>query len=178
MLWGKPKTSWTHLAEEATEGALSITVEEGEHWEPGDRIVVTSTGIGTEKDCTMARRDQCEAEDRVVTDVEALSDGKVRLTLDTKLVYTHLVETPRQAPGTNLEYARVAEVGSLTRNIVIEGVRTGFEERARCLDTDVGIGAKDVDGDGCYYCAWPCAAAVCHARRGPRLCAMPVCRAG
>ena len=64
MMFGQEEESWTRLAAPADAGAQSIVVAgEATGWAVGDAIVVTSTSLGSEKDCTMARGDQCEAED-------------------------------------------------------------------------------------------------------------------
>ena len=89
----------------------------------------------------MARRDTCEAEERTITSVAtAENEGTpaTSLGLDRQLHYSHLAEKPRLAPaavdeaGKALEYARVAEVAHLSRNVVVEGcgeVRFSYFER-------------------------------------------------
>uniref|UniRef100_A0A3P8VH65 PKHD1 like 1, tandem duplicate 2 n=1 Tax=Cynoglossus semilaevis TaxID=244447 RepID=A0A3P8VH65_CYNSE len=99
--------TWTHLAQTAATGSSSIHLMKEVTWKPGDQIVIASTGD---------RHSQRENEVRTITSVS--SDGKV-LTLDTLLNYTHLGVSVTLPDGTVFEGR--AEVGLLTRNIVVRG---------------------------------------------------------
>ncbi|KAM4540003.1 PKHD1 like 1, tandem duplicate 1 [Odontesthes bonariensis] len=98
---------WTHLAQTANSGANTLTLMKEVTWKPGDEIVIASTGH---------RHSQRENEVRKVASVSA--DGKT-LTLTQPLTYAHLGVSVTLPDGTAFE-AR-AEVGLLTRNIVVRG---------------------------------------------------------
>nr|XP_034372677.1 fibrocystin-L [Arvicanthis niloticus] len=98
---------WTHLAHTANAGEWTLTVLEAVTWKAGDSIVIASTGH---------RHSQVENEKRTIASVSA--DG-THITLTKPLNYTHLGITTTLPDGTIFE-AR-AEVGILTRNILIRG---------------------------------------------------------
>lgn len=99
---GEPRTSWTKLNATATAGTSQITLAEPANWRAGDRIVIASSALNPD-----------EAEVRILTAVSGTT-----LTLDRALAYRHFGEL--QTFGGKTLDAR-AEVGLLTRNIVIEG---------------------------------------------------------
>lgn len=144
---------WTHLAETAPSGSLTLTLMKAVTWKPGDEIVVASTGhrsvewiklrvrlkltqqkllnlnfeltlrifcpLKSRSDQTVpfsCRHSQKENELRKIAAVSA--DGKT-LTLTEALAYTHLGVSVTLPDGT-LFQAR-AEVGLLTRNILVRG---------------------------------------------------------
>ncbi|XP_030644362.1 PKHD1 like 1, tandem duplicate 1 [Chanos chanos] len=98
---------WTRLAQTASSGSDTLTLIHTVTWKPGDEIVIASTGH---------RHSQRENEVRRIASVS--DDGRT-LTLTAPLNYTHLGVSVTLADGTVFE-AR-AEVGVLTRNIVIRG---------------------------------------------------------
>ncbi|XP_029299003.1 LOW QUALITY PROTEIN: PKHD1 like 1, tandem duplicate 1 [Cottoperca gobio] len=98
---------WTHLAQTATTGSVTLTLMKAVTWKVGDEIVIASTGN---------RHSQKENEVRIIDAVSA--DGKT-LTLTEALQYTHLGVTVTLPDGTVFEGR--AEVGLLTRNILIRG---------------------------------------------------------
>ncbi|XP_036732330.2 LOW QUALITY PROTEIN: fibrocystin-L [Manis pentadactyla] len=98
---------WTHLAHTAKAGERTLILQEAVTWKPGDKIVIASTGH---------RHSQHENEKRTIASVSA--DG-INITLTHPLNYTHLGVTVTLPDGTQFE-AR-AEVGILTRNILIKG---------------------------------------------------------
>uniref|UniRef100_A0A3P9KTK4 Polycystic kidney and hepatic disease 1 (autosomal recessive)-like 1 n=1 Tax=Oryzias latipes TaxID=8090 RepID=A0A3P9KTK4_ORYLA len=98
---------WTHLAETATNGSLTLTLMKAVTWKPGDEIVIASTGH---------RHSQRENEVRKIASVSA--NGKT-LTLTEPLTYTHLGVSVTLPDGTVFEGR--AEVGLLTRNILVRG---------------------------------------------------------
>ncbi|XP_040908783.1 LOW QUALITY PROTEIN: PKHD1 like 1, tandem duplicate 1 [Toxotes jaculatrix] len=98
---------WTHLAQTATNGSVTLTLMKAVTWKAGDEIVIASTGH---------RHSQRENEVRRIAAVSA--DGK-SLTLTEPLKYTHLGVTVTLPDGTVFEGR--AEVGLLTRNIVVRG---------------------------------------------------------
>ncbi|XP_045915057.1 PKHD1 like 1, tandem duplicate 1 [Micropterus dolomieu] len=98
---------WTHLAQTASNGSVTLTLMKAVTWKAGDEIVIASTGH---------RHSQKENEVRRIAAVSA--DGKT-LTLTEPLKYTHLGVTVTLPNGTVFEGR--AEVGLLTRNIVVRG---------------------------------------------------------
>lgn len=106
--------AWTRLVDHGRAGDTVLHVEDATGWAIGDRIVVASTDFeqweGPQGDASSRDR---QVEERTVTAV----DG-ARLTLDRPLAFFHVgrVETV----GGVVVDAR-AEVGRLTRNVVVEG---------------------------------------------------------
>uniref|UniRef100_A0A667X934 PKHD1 like 1, tandem duplicate 2 n=1 Tax=Myripristis murdjan TaxID=586833 RepID=A0A667X934_9TELE len=98
---------WTHLAQTATNGSVTLTLMKEVTWKAGDEIVIASTGH---------RHSQRENEVRRIASVS--DDGKT-LTLTEPLEYTHLGVSVTLPDGTVFEGR--AEVGLLTRNIVVRG---------------------------------------------------------
>ncbi|XP_063113704.1 fibrocystin-L isoform X1 [Cavia porcellus] len=98
---------WTRLAQTAKAGQWTLILQDPVTWKAGDAIVIASTGH---------RHSQQENEKRTIASVSA--DG-VSITLTRPLNYTHLGITVTLPDGSLFE-AR-AEVGILTRNIIIRG---------------------------------------------------------
>uniref|UniRef100_A0AAY5ETB4 Polycystic kidney and hepatic disease 1 (autosomal recessive)-like 1 n=1 Tax=Electrophorus electricus TaxID=8005 RepID=A0AAY5ETB4_ELEEL len=98
---------WTRLAQTASNGSSTLILMDTVTWRVGDEIVIASTG---------PRHSQNENEVRTIATVSA--DGRL-LTLTQPLNYKHLGVSITLPDGTVFE-AR-AEVGVLTRNIVIRG---------------------------------------------------------
>ncbi|KAM7317037.1 hypothetical protein ACRRTK_023339 [Alexandromys fortis] len=98
---------WTRLAHTANAGEWTLVVQEAVTWKAGESIVIATTGH---------RHSQGENEKRTIASVS--SDG-MSITLTRPLNYTHLGITVTLPDGTVFE-AR-AEVGLLTRNILIRG---------------------------------------------------------
>ena len=111
-LHGKPRpVRWTRLAATVQAGSNRVRVQSAKGWRRGDRIVIAATSNNPD-----------EAEERTISRV----DGRV-LTLNHPLAHTHWGRAERIA-GTTV--AQRAEVGLLSRNIVIRGpagsVRSGI----------------------------------------------------
>lgn len=104
-LHGTPrKVYWTRLATTANKGTNSITLDETVDWKPGEEVVIASTTtepLQTEK-----------------CGIDAVSSDRRTLTLDCTLKYTH-IGTKHNTNG--WDYQLSAEVGLLTRNVVVEG---------------------------------------------------------
>ncbi|XP_068603731.1 PKHD1 like 1, tandem duplicate 1 [Brachionichthys hirsutus] len=98
---------WTHLSQTAPQGSSTLTLMKSVTWKAGDEIVIASTGD---------RHSQRENEKRTIAAVS--SDGNT-ITLTEPLAYTHLGVTVTLPDGTN--FGGRAEVGLLTRNIVVQG---------------------------------------------------------
>ncbi|XP_051729532.1 LOW QUALITY PROTEIN: fibrocystin-L-like [Ctenopharyngodon idella] len=98
---------WTRLSQTAQYGSNTLTLMDAVTWKTGDEIVIASTGH---------RHSQQENELMRIASVSA--DGRT-LTLTEPLRYTHLGVSVTLPDGTVFE-AR-AEVGLLTRNIVVRG---------------------------------------------------------
>ena len=101
-LHGEPRAGWTRLAATAPAGATQLVLQTAPDWRAGDKLVVASTDF-----------DPHRAE--VVT-VAARSGGVV--TLAQPLAFSHYGEEQTIAGHTVDERA---EVGLLTRNILIQG---------------------------------------------------------
>uniref|UniRef100_A0A3B5MVU8 G8 domain-containing protein n=1 Tax=Xiphophorus couchianus TaxID=32473 RepID=A0A3B5MVU8_9TELE len=99
--------TWTHLAQTAANGSATLTLMEAVTWKPGEEIVIASTGH---------RHSQSENEVRTIA---AVSAGGKTLTLAEPLTFSHLGVSATLPDGAVFE-AR-AEVGLLTRNIVVRG---------------------------------------------------------
>lgn len=101
-LHGEVRTAWTRLDATAPRGATQLTLAEPVDWRPGDRIVIAPSGFNP-----------LEAEDRVITAVSGRT-----ITVDRPLDHLHYGEI-QQIAGRAVDQR--AEVGLLTRNIVIRG---------------------------------------------------------
>ncbi|XP_056378576.1 fibrocystin-L-like isoform X2 [Hyla sarda] len=99
--------TWTRLAQTAESGSSNLILQHNVTWKAGDEIVIASTGD---------RLSQSQNEKRTIQSVSA--DGKT-ITLTKPLQYKHLGISVTLPDGTVFE-AR-AEVGLLTRNILIRG---------------------------------------------------------
>ncbi|XP_040289774.1 fibrocystin-L-like [Bufo bufo] len=99
--------TWTRLAQTVESGNSTIILQKSVTWKAGDEIVIASTGH---------RHSQSQNEKRTIQSVSG--DGTV-LTLTPPLLYKHLGISVTLPDGTIFE-AR-AEVGLLTRNIVVRG---------------------------------------------------------
>nr|DBA24045.1 TPA: hypothetical protein GDO54_011748 [Pyxicephalus adspersus] len=99
--------TWTRLAQTAEAGSSTLVLQQSVTWKAGDEIVIASTGH---------RHSQNQNEKRTIQTVSA--DGK-SLTVSQPLVYQHLGISVTLPDGTVFE-AR-AEVGLLTRNILVRG---------------------------------------------------------
>ncbi|XP_062600839.1 fibrocystin-L-like [Saccostrea cucullata] len=99
-------TTWTRLQTTAAVGATDIVLTHPVDWKTGDVIVIATTGH---------RHTQQQTEQRTISSVSA--DG-ITLTLTQPLGYEHLGVTARYGEH-DIELR--AEVGLLTRNIVIQG---------------------------------------------------------
>ncbi|NP_001305057.1 PKHD1 like 1, tandem duplicate 1 isoform X1 [Danio rerio] len=99
--------TWTRLSQTAQGGSSTLTLMDAVTWKIGDEIVIASTGH---------RHSQAENELKRIASVSA--DGRT-LTLTEPLTNTHLGVSVTLPDGTVFE-AR-AEVGLLTRNIVVRG---------------------------------------------------------
>lgn len=110
-LVGRPRTTWTKLSATAAPGASQLTVVGPIDWQPGDRIVIASTDF-----------DPMQAEEAIVAGVQGNE-----VTLQSALRYRHWGQLQQYAGKTLDERA---EVGLLSRNIVIQGdsasLATGF----------------------------------------------------
>ncbi|MEP6572436.1 MAG: G8 domain-containing protein [Gemmatimonadota bacterium] len=101
-LHGESRNGWTRLAQTATAGATTIEVDQASGWRAGDRIVIASTDF-----------DPMQAEDVAI----AASNGTT-ISLASPLKFTHYGVLQTVAGRTLDERA---EVGLLTRNIVVQG---------------------------------------------------------
>ncbi len=103
------KRSWTQLGATARAGATSIRLAEPVTWEPGDRIALAPSGYSA-----------WEAEELTV---ESVSSNGRRVTVSPALAHDHWGETQAytHGDGRTIVVDQRAEVGLLSRNVVIEG---------------------------------------------------------
>ena len=101
-LHGQSRTGWTRLAATAPSGTTQLTLALSPGWRAGDRIVVASTDF-----------DPNRAEVAVIQSVSGTT-----VTLTQPLLYGHYGELQTYA-GTTVDER--AEVGLLTRNVLIQG---------------------------------------------------------
>ena len=101
-IYGQPRVSWTQLGASAAKGSSTITLKEAVDWKPGERIVIASSALNPD-----------EAEERTITAVNGLN-----ITLDKTLGFAHFGQL-QTFEGKTLDER--AEVGLLSRNIVIQG---------------------------------------------------------
>ena len=110
-LHGKRVPGWTRLGATAAPGSRTITLASSPPWRPGDRIVIASSDYWDHHD-----------EERTITRITGNT-----IELDQALTYRHWGEI--QTFG-GQEVDERAEVGLLSRNIVVRGdatsVQTGF----------------------------------------------------
>lgn len=109
-LHGHTGVSWTSLAATAPAGATSVTLRQPVGWKPGERIVIASTDFDFE-----------QAEERTITSVNGAT-----------VHFAEPLEHPHWGrllwPGGRLLDER-AEVGHLSRSILIRGAEDGTAER-------------------------------------------------
>ena len=102
---GKPLVkTWTRLSETATAGSMTLRLQEAVDWAPGGKIVVASTSFS-----------QRENEELTISPVE--DEGRT-LVLESPLEYDH-ISVKQTIAGREIDTS--AEVGYLTRNIVVRG---------------------------------------------------------
>ncbi|XP_028646739.2 fibrocystin-L-like [Erpetoichthys calabaricus] len=99
--------TWTRLAETAEAGSTTVQLQNPVTWKAGDEIVIASTG------------DRLSQNENELMVIESISSDGTTVNLTNPLMYTHLGVSVRTQDGQQFE-AR-AEVGLLTRNIVIQG---------------------------------------------------------
>ena len=100
----KGLVSWTTLAAHGRKGATSLFLSEPVNWRAGDKVVVAPSGMAAE-----------EAETRIINEVS--SDGRT-VFFSEPLARDHFGETIDYGGGA---IDMRAEVGLLSRNIIIEG---------------------------------------------------------
>nr|XP_026692211.1 fibrocystin-L-like isoform X4 [Ciona intestinalis] len=99
--------TWTHLSQTSSVGSTTLNLDDAVTWNVGDTIVVATTGH---------RHSQKETETFKITNISA---NKKVLTVEPPLKYEHIAVAQTFGDGTLVETK--AEVGLLTRNIVIRG---------------------------------------------------------
>jgi hypothetical protein len=101
-IWGEDRVSWTQLNASTPANATQITLARDVDWRVGERIVIASSAL-----------DPNQAETRTITAV----DGKT-VTLNQALEFAHFGQL-QTFEGKTLDER--AEVGLLSRNIVVQG---------------------------------------------------------
>lgn len=108
-LHGRPDISWTRLAATAVAGATSLELEQTVGWRPGERIVIASTDFDFE-----------QFEERTITSVRGTTVNFVE-----PLEHPHW-GTVQEFDGHPVDER--AEVGHLSRNILIQGASDGVAD--------------------------------------------------
>lgn len=108
-LHGKPQKSWSQLNATAINGNSTITLKEAVDWQVGDRIVIASTEFD------MNKVDECT--------ITAVSGDQKTLTLNATLNHKHFgqLQAYSSTNGQSWTVDERAEVGLLSRNLVVEG---------------------------------------------------------
>ena len=112
-LYGATKTAWTRLAKTAPAGATELTLAQNVNWQAGDHIIIASSDFDYE-----------QAEERIIKSVNGnrvtldIIDDAYDTSLKRPLEFEHWGEQESFA-GRVLDER--AEVGLLSRNIVIQG---------------------------------------------------------
>ena len=101
--------TWTLLSETAFSGSNSISLVESVDWKVGDRIVITSTTF--------------DAYQTEVFEIASISNDRRTLSFNNTLQNTHL-----GTENSQLRYSIRAEVGLLSRRIVIENGKPVFSD--------------------------------------------------
>ena len=111
---GKPRTPvWTQLSKTASKGDKSITLKENVDWQIGEKIVIASSDF---------EPDHCE--ERIITAVVNNSNPSSSIvSFNEPLMYHHygLIETMTGISGVTDSIDMRAEVGLISRNIIIQG---------------------------------------------------------
>jgi len=125
-LYGTPRiATWTRLAATAAVGSSSLTLEQAVDWKPGDEIVIASTDH--------VQSSGPRSEQRVIKAV----NGKT-IELDVPLAYGHWSADEFGVP-------QRAEVGLLTRNIVVRGDDSSATSRFGAHLMVMGNAAAHID---------------------------------
>ncbi len=104
-LYGQNKRSWTHLNASALQGATELSLEDSlDGWQVGDEIAVAPSDF-----------DALQAEKRSITAIAGQT-----ITLDRPLEFDHWGQAPQMYGNQTLDMR--AEVGNLSRNIVIKSI--------------------------------------------------------
>jgi hypothetical protein len=115
--------TWTQLASTATAGSSVIVLKDQVNWPLGGTIVIATTGD---------KFSQGETETAVIQSIAA---DKKTITLTAALNFTHLGVTRTAGTGGNSINLDIrAEVGLLTRNVVISGSNDDSWATARSAD--------------------------------------------
>ena len=102
---GKPlQKTWTRLAETAIAGSTTLRLQEAVDWEVGGKIVIASTSFS-------------QRENEELTIASITSDG-LSIVLEAPLEYDH-ISVRQTFAGREIDTS--AEVGYLTRNVVVRG---------------------------------------------------------
>ena len=127
LIYGKPKTTWTTLTTTANAEETQITVADVTGWNVGDKIVISSTDF-----------EHDHYDTATITSIA----GNV-VTLDTPLAYSHYSNVETYSTGT---VTIAAEVGMLTRNIIIQGdsISENYHYGAHVLISQYGVPATAV----------------------------------
>ncbi|UBV42871.1 hypothetical protein LAJ19_01170 [Deinococcus taeanensis] len=126
-LHGQPRLPWTRLNTTARAGSSTLTLDRAPNWQAGDRLTLTST------DFNPGQTEQVTVQRVTGTTV----------TLSAPLKYTHWGD-PITVAGQNVNER--AEVGLLTRNIVIAATSDAAQTSVGAHVMIMGTGAARIEG--------------------------------
>ncbi len=150
---GKPKKSWTQLAQTALKSSTQLVLTEDViDWSVGDSIVVASTEL---PDHTLDALGVMTIKQPFVYQNEVVAISAINgntVTLSTPLKYQHWGQTEQfnNGKGKTWTLDERAEVGLLTRNIKIQGDENSdalqYGGRIMVMKAPTGTGASKVSG--------------------------------
>ena len=136
------KVAWTQLAQgaDAQPGDTSLQLAEAVNWLPGDRIVIAPSGF-----------DAYEDENVTIT---AVSNNGKTVTFEPPLAHRHvaIVEQHENALGETVDLDMRAEVGLLSRNIIIQGDEASDEFRYGAHAMFMYAQSIQIEGTRFYRC--------------------------
>ena len=126
------KPTWTSLGKSAKKGDSLITMKQKVQWSAGDEIIIAGTDWqeGNGKDAIRSKinqqvnwfsmkEDNWQDSKEETATIASISDDGMQLTLTQPLTYNHYGELQNYPKGRVLDER--AEVGLLSRNIIIQG---------------------------------------------------------
>ena len=121
-LHGKVVKNYVKVTQTANAGSSQIIIPRTDSWSIGDQILITTTA-GAYNTSSTQGWDQTEVKN--ITNIEQLSGGRSRISLNSALAHTHLgvnySSRRNLAPARTWSYEVRSYAANLTRNIKIEG---------------------------------------------------------
>jgi hypothetical protein len=153
IIHGKPKKSWTQLAQTAAKSSTQLVLTEAvTDWSVGDSLVVASTEL---PDHTLDALGVMTIKQPFIYQNEVVAISAINgntITLSAPLIYQHWGQTEQfnNGKGKTWTLDERAEVGLLSRNITIQGDENSdalqFGGRIMIMRAPTGMGASKVSG--------------------------------